>query len=83
MIAGTMNGSGSLRVQVGGSGERIALAGMRLVQQAQTSRSRAQALTDRAAEYGTNRADVLFITYVEGGNHGNRERPRLRDDHQP
>lgn len=50
VIAGTMNGSGSLRVQVGGSGERIALAGMRLVQQAQTSRSRAQALTDRPAE---------------------------------
>ncbi|NUR34428.1 MAG: cadmium-translocating P-type ATPase [Gemmatimonadaceae bacterium] len=49
-IAGTVNGSGSLRVQVTGAGEKTALAGiMRLVQQAQSSRSRAQALADRAA----------------------------------
>lgn len=45
VIAGTVNGSGSLRVEVTGIGERTALAGiMRLVAQAQTSRSRAQAL---------------------------------------
>jgi P-type Cu2+ transporter len=50
VIAGTVNGSGSLRVRVTGSGERTALAGiMRLVEQAQSSRSRAQALADRAA----------------------------------
>jgi Cu2+-exporting ATPase len=50
VIAGTVNGSGSLRIQVTGTGERTALAGiMRLVAQAQTSRSRAQALADRAA----------------------------------
>ncbi|HEV8362461.1 MAG TPA: HAD-IC family P-type ATPase, partial [Gemmatimonadaceae bacterium] len=50
VIAGTVNGSGSLRVEVTGTGERTALAGiMRLVQQAQTSRSRAQDLADRAA----------------------------------
>jgi Cu2+-exporting ATPase len=50
VIAGTVNGSGSLRVEVTGTGERTALAGiMRLVAQAQTSRSRAQALADRAA----------------------------------
>ena len=50
VIAGTVNGEGSLRVRVTGTGERTALAGiMRLVQQAQTSRSRAQALADRAA----------------------------------
>jgi Cu2+-exporting ATPase len=50
VIAGTVNGSGSLRVEVTGTGERTALAGiMRLVEQAQTSRSRAQALADRAA----------------------------------
>ena len=50
MIAGTVNGSGSLRVEVTGTGERTALANiMRLVEQAQTSRSRAQALADRAA----------------------------------
>lgn len=50
VIAGTVNGSGSLRVQVTGTGDRTALANiMRLVEQAQTSRSRAQALADRAA----------------------------------
>ena len=50
VIAGTVNGSGSLRVQITRIGERTALAGiMRLVAQAQSSRSLAQALADRAA----------------------------------
>ena len=50
VIAGTVNGPGSLRVEVTGTGEQTALAGiMRLVAQAQSSRSRAQALADRAA----------------------------------
>ena len=50
VIAGTVNGSGSLHVKLTGVGERTALAGiMRLVAQAQSSRSRAQALADRAA----------------------------------
>src|SRR4029450_8300244 len=50
VIAGTTNGPGSLRIEVTGTGERTALAGiMRLVAQAQSSRSRAQALADRAA----------------------------------
>jgi P-type Cu2+ transporter len=50
VIAGTVNGSGSLRVEVTGTGDRTALAGiMRLVEAAQNSRSRAQALADRAA----------------------------------
>ena len=50
VIAGTVNQSGSLRVAVTGTGERTTLAGiMRLVEQAQASRSRAQALADRAA----------------------------------
>jgi Cu2+-exporting ATPase len=50
VIAGTVNGAGSLRVEVTGTGERTALAGiMRMVAQAQSSRSRAQALADRAA----------------------------------
>ena len=50
VIAGTVNGSGSLRVKVTGTGDRTALAGiMRLVAQAQKSRSKAQALADRAA----------------------------------
>lgn len=50
VIAGTVNGSGSLHVEVTGTGEHTTLASiMRLVEQAQTSRSRAQALADRAA----------------------------------
>lgn len=50
LIAGALNGDGSLRVEVTKTGDRTALAGiMRLVAQAQTSRSRAQALADRAA----------------------------------
>jgi Cu2+-exporting ATPase len=50
VIAGTVNGSGSLRARVTGTGEQTALARiMRLVEQAQSSRSRAQALADRAA----------------------------------
>jgi Cu2+-exporting ATPase len=54
VIAGTVNGSGSLRVEVTRTGEQTALAGiMRLVAEAQTSRSRAQALADRAALYLT------------------------------
>jgi len=50
VIAGTVNGEGSLRVRVTGTGENTALAGiMRLVASAQASRSRAQDLADRAA----------------------------------
>src|SRR5579859_305137 len=50
VIAGTVNGSGSLRIEVTGAGDRTALAHiMGLVEQAQSSRSRAQALADRAA----------------------------------
>ena len=50
VIAGTINGAGSLRVSVTRTGDDTALAGiMRLVAQAQASRSGAQALADRAA----------------------------------
>ncbi|HEX7049116.1 MAG TPA: heavy metal translocating P-type ATPase [Longimicrobiales bacterium] len=50
VIAGTVNGEGSLRVRVTKTGEATALAGiMRLVEEAQASRSRAQDLADRAA----------------------------------
>jgi Cu2+-exporting ATPase len=50
VVAGTVNAAGSLRVEVTGTGERTALAGIvRLVERAQASRSRAQALADRAA----------------------------------
>lgn len=52
VIAGAVNGEGSLRVQVTKTGEKTALASiMLLVEQAQKSRSRAQALADRAAFY--------------------------------
>jgi P-type Cu2+ transporter len=54
VIAGTVNGSGSLRVRVAKTGDQTALAGiMRLVAEAQSSRSRAQALADRAAYWLT------------------------------
>jgi Cu2+-exporting ATPase len=50
VIAGTTNGAGSIRIRVTGTGDDTALARiMRLVEQAQSSRSRAQALADRAA----------------------------------
>jgi Cu2+-exporting ATPase len=62
VIAGTVNGSGSLRVRVTGVGERTALAGiMRLVAQAQSSRSKAQALADRAAFFLTIIAIVSAV----------------------
>ena len=54
VIAGTVNGEGALHVEVTRTGDRTTLAGiMRLVSQAQHSRSRAQALADRAAYYLT------------------------------
>ncbi len=50
VIAGTVNSEGSLRVKITGTGEKTALSGiMRLVEEAQVSRSRSQALADRAA----------------------------------
>jgi Cu2+-exporting ATPase len=50
VIGGTINGAGSLRVRVTATGADTALAGiMRLVEQAQQSKSRTQILADRAA----------------------------------
>jgi P-type Cu2+ transporter len=50
VIAGTINGEGSLRVEVTGTGKDTKLSGiMRLVADAQASKSRAQHLADRAA----------------------------------
>jgi Cu2+-exporting ATPase len=50
VIAGTINGNGSLRVKVSAIGDETALAGiMRLVEQAQQSKSKTQILADRAA----------------------------------
>lgn len=56
VIAGTVNGDGALKVQVAKVGEKTFLAGiMRLVKEAQASKSRLQLLSDRAA---------LYLTYV-------------------
>ncbi|HUV90519.1 MAG TPA: heavy metal translocating P-type ATPase [Anaerolineae bacterium] len=50
VIGGTLNGDGSLRVRITATGDATALAGiMRLVEQAQQSKSKTQILADRAA----------------------------------
>jgi Cu2+-exporting ATPase len=50
VIAGTINGDGSLRVRVTATGDQTALAGiMRLVDEAQQSKSETQLLADKAA----------------------------------
>jgi Cu2+-exporting ATPase len=50
VIGGTINGDGSLRVRVTATGEETALAGiMRLVDEAQQSKSETQLLADKAA----------------------------------
>jgi len=50
VIAGTINGDGSLRIRVTATGSETALAGiMRLVEQAQQSKSNTQILADKAA----------------------------------
>jgi P-type Cu2+ transporter len=50
VIAGTINGDGSLRVKVTATGDSTALAGiMRLVEQAEQSKSNTQILADKAA----------------------------------
>ncbi len=54
VIAGTINGEGSLRIRVTGTGDKTKLSGiMRLVADAQKSRSRMQNLADRAAQWLT------------------------------
>jgi Cu2+-exporting ATPase len=50
VIGGTINGEGSLRVRVTATGDESTLSGiMRLVEEAQTSKSRTQMLADKAA----------------------------------
>jgi Cu2+-exporting ATPase len=52
VIAGTINSDGSLRIKVTATGDQTALAGiMRLVAEAQQSKSRTQLLADRAAAW--------------------------------
>lgn len=54
VIGGTVNGSGALTVRVTNTGDQTALAGiMKLVQEAQDSKSSTQILADRAAFYLT------------------------------
>lgn len=61
VIAGAINGDGALKVRVASIGEKTFLAGvMRLVAEAQASKSRLQILSDRAAFY-------LTIIAVSGG----------------
>jgi P-type Cu2+ transporter len=61
VVAGTVAAGGSLRVRVAAVGEATALSGiMRLVEAAQASASRAQALADRAAA-------ILFYVALTAG----------------
>jgi Cu2+-exporting ATPase len=61
VVAGTVVAGSSIRVRVAAVGEETALAGIqRLVEQAQSSRSRAQALADRFA-------GLLFFVAVGAG----------------
>lgn len=54
VVAGSINGDGSLTIEVGKIGSETFLAGvMRLVEEAQASKSRLQLLSDRAAFYLT------------------------------
>ena len=62
VIAATINGQGSLRVEVTGTGDKTKLSGiMRLVADAQKSKSRAQHLADRAAQILTGVAILSGI----------------------
>ena len=62
VIAATINGEGSLRVKVTGTGDKTKLSGiMRLVSDAQRSKSRAQHLADRAAQLLTGVAIVAGV----------------------
>ncbi|MDQ3981084.1 MAG: heavy metal translocating P-type ATPase, partial [Actinomycetota bacterium] len=72
VTAGTVATDSALRVAVDAVGEQTALAGIqRLVEQAQSSKSRAQALADRAAAYlfyvATAAGVVTFVAWSLGG----------------
>lgn len=73
VIGGTINGDGSLRVRVAKIGENTFLAGvMRLVGEAEASKSRLQALSDRAAFYLTVvaiiGAGVTLVSWLAAGS---------------
>ncbi len=72
VIAGTVNATGALRVEVTAIGDRTALAGiMRLVADAQVSRSRVQILADRAAFWLTwvalGAGGLTFVGWLMAG----------------
>ena len=69
VIAGTVSTDSAIRVRVTAVGDDTALAGIqRLVEEAQASRSRAQALADRAAAFlfyvATGSAVVTFVVWM-------------------
>lgn len=67
VIAGTVNGSGILHIKVTKIGESTALAGiMRLVAEAQNSKSKAQILADKAAFYLTIIAIISGVATLVG-----------------
>lgn len=67
VIAGTINGSGSLTIEVTKVGDDTALAGiMKLVADAQTSKSKTQVLADKAAFYLTFIAIAAAIVTTVG-----------------
>jgi Cu2+-exporting ATPase len=73
VIAGTVNGVSPIKVRVSKIGENTALAGiMRLVAQAQASRSRIQELADRAAYWLTivavGTGSLTLVAWLLGGS---------------
>jgi len=66
VIGGTINGSGALTIRIGKVGDDTALAGiMKLVAEAQSSKSKTQILADRAAFYLTFVAiAAAIITWI-------------------
>ena len=75
VIAGTVATDSSIRVRVDAVGEKTTLAGIRrLVEEAQSSRSRAQALADRAAAFlfyvATAAGVVTYVTWTLLGDAG-------------
>lgn len=92
VIAGTINGEGSLRVEVTGTGENTRLFGiMRFVAEAQQSKSRAQHLADRLLTgialgasvlaflaWRLRGADLDFFRREDGNGAGHSVSPRAR-----
>jgi Cu2+-exporting ATPase len=75
VIAGTVSTDSAIQVRVEAVGEDTALAGIqRLVAEAQASRTRAQALADRAAALlfyvAVTAAAITFIAWLAAGNPG-------------